>query len=451
MLVESVRSGDVQLCTSPESEATHLKKGLDVRSRMPLIVAASLAVTAFALCLAYAVHGGWPLRYGDEAQYVQIAFDLVSGHGYQAGGNPTAYRPPAWPLVIAAALVVGAPSAALLVLPVLLMGLSAILSALIAVRITGSSWGAVAGPLCMLYPLNFYTASTMYPQALATALLLGIWYVSIRATRDAQGFPELSNRGAVAVAVQAAMLVLAVPTMAFSAAVIIAWISWGFARRANWAGVAWLWLSLAVPMLCWTLRNATVLHAFIPLSTSAGENLLIGNNPSSGPTSGWVDPGTLAPVPDGMTEVQRDAYFRETGLAWIQSNPGEAVVLWLGKMVNYFSGYNSPATAEQGSHGAMILGWVSLFLLLGAVSWRLVSRHNSPIWRSEVLYLALFLLNAPVMAVFFTRVRFRQPLDACLVVVAAVAVSGVLESIQSAIKSRRAGQVVRGNADESES
>lgn len=39
---------------------------------------------------------------------------------------------------------------------------------------------------------------------------------------------------------------------------------------------------------------------------------------------------------------------------------------------------------------------------------------------TERLFIWIFVINVPVMAIWFTRIRFRQPLDATMLVVAAM-------------------------------
>jgi len=401
---------------------THGSAGTGQWQRPPRIITV-VGVALLMVCATFAVRTGWPLRYADEVQYLEIAQGLANGRGFQIEGSATAYRPPAWPLFIAPMAVLGEPSRWVILLSVALLGLSAVFAGRIAAKITGSPWGWLAAPLLLVYPLNLYTASTLYPQLLATAALLAMWAVVLEATQDAESGPTLTAGQGLLIGLLAAVLSLAVPTMIFSGLVVGAWVVWS-QRAGRLRTAASMGVGLALPILAWTLRNLVVLGAPVPFSTSSGQNLLIGNNPSATPDSGLaVDISAWIRKAAGLSEPERDALYRQAALDWIIGHPWEAFILWLGKTANYFNPYNSPSTEGQGSTAAMLVGWMSFVLLIAAVVARFALRRSVPLWRSEVLYVVLFILNAPVMAVFFTRTRFRQPLDASLVVIAAIPVA----------------------------
>jgi len=390
--------------------------------RAPSAIAILTAVSALAAAV-FAVRTGWPLRYYDENQYLELAARLAHAEGYSLFGQSSAYRPPAWPALLAPFVAIVGPSPLLLLVPVALLALSALFSGLIVIRITGSPWGAVAAPLTLLYPLNLYTASTLYPQAFATALILGIWLVIVQATESWRSGPQLRIWQAALVGLMAAGLALAVPSLVFTGVVVGAWAIWS-QTRARWRTALAMAVGFGVPVLAWTIRNLVELHAFVPFSTSSGENLLYGNNPNATATSGVaVDVGSILTVGNSLDEVARDKYYQAQAWSWISQHPWDAIVLWFAKMANYFNPYNAPVTAGQSSTLQLVGGWVGFGLVVAAVVARLILRRTVPVWRSEWLFLALFVLNAPFMAVFFTRTRFRQPLDASLVTIGAVAVT----------------------------
>ena len=103
------------------------------------------------------------------------------------------------------------------------------------------------------------------------------------------------------------------------------------------------------------------------------------------------------------------------------------IVLYGAKVANYFSPYNEPVTASEGSTAQRLIAYLSCALLVLLVLTRLLLRRRLPIGPTE----RLFLVNAFVMAVFFTRTRFRQPLDSILLVEAAVAVAVIIGLISA--------------------
>ena len=142
-----------------------------------------IAVMSLGL-MAYALKTGTPLRYEDERQYVDIATSLRNGQGFELYGSPTAYRPPAWPMLVAVFLALGLPVSLLSVIPAGAMIAAAVVAAMVGVTISRSSWGALAGVAVLAYPLNIYTAVTLYPQAFATLLVVTLWLVALLITED---------------------------------------------------------------------------------------------------------------------------------------------------------------------------------------------------------------------------------------------------------------------------
>jgi hypothetical protein len=104
-------------------------------------------------------------------------------------------------------------------------------------------------------------------------------------------------------------------------------------------------------------------------------------------------------------------------------HPVDALTLYFAKFVNYFSPYNQPVTASEGSSG---MRWIAIASWVGVVALvvlRLWWRKYLPLDRSERFFLGIFLANAFVMAAYFTRTRFRQPLDSILLVEAGIAIA----------------------------
>lgn len=396
-----------------------------------LMVFAVLAVVNFI----YAFKAGYPLRYHDERQYLEIAQSLAQGDGFLLNGKPTAYRPPVWPLLLAALLVVGVGVPFLPLLSAALMVVAAALAGLVGVRVTRNRWGALAGPAVLAYPLNLYGAGTLYPQALATALLLGLWLVAAAYVDEGRTMPAWV---CALVGLMVAALALSVPTLLFAGGMALVWLWWRQeGTRVRFATVALAFLLL--PIAAWTARNVMALDSPVTFSTSSGRNLWLGNNAQATAASGvGIDDEAVVAEIAGLTEVEKDAYYRGEAVAWVTGNPGEAARLYVAKVANYFVPYNEPVTRSQGSGAEKLVAYAAFgALVLGTVA-RLLLRRRVPLRPSEVFMLVVFLANALFMAVFFTRVRFRLPLDSVLVVESAVAVVGLL-AVVAATKAARPG------------
>jgi hypothetical protein len=108
----------------------------------------------------------------------------------------------------------------------------------------------------------------------------------------------------------------------------------------------------------------------------------------------------------------------------MEDHPARTVGLWAEKTLNYFNAANRVATGSESSSGRNLIAALTYYPLLILLVIRLVlaARRRLPMSRAEALMVAIYLLLAPVMGIFFTRSRFRAPADALLIVVVAIGV-----------------------------
>ena len=116
---------------------------------------------AFIMVMATTMFRGDKLRFVDERIYHQLAIGLVEGRGYMnPDGDPTSYRPPGYPFVLAAVYQVWPDPMAARVLNALLLAGAAALAALLSERLR-SGTGIWAAVLTSTYPIIVYTDSTL--------------------------------------------------------------------------------------------------------------------------------------------------------------------------------------------------------------------------------------------------------------------------------------------------
>lgn len=390
---------------------TRLLSFVDTHAHRIAYWAAGLYAVAGTL---YALSLGDTLRYYDEQVYVQLANTLVDKGIYSLNGvDSTAYRPPGYPFLLAAIDKLGGGIVVMRLLGVVALAAAVLLAYRIGVRIHSRVAGAAAAVIMAAYPLLVFTAGTLYPQVHAmTLLLLGIeWSLC---ALDAAGWKRTAY--AVGAGLSWGLMVLAVPTFMLSVVAVGIYLLWRCRPRV-WKVLPALVIATAVLPGAWCARNAAVLHAFIPVSTNNGINLILGN--SDGVTAGGGRVGNIAAYEDqarrlGLSEVELDKYYQRAAEDWVKAHPGRAATLYAEKVLNNFNYHNELATSGQNSTMKDLISAVSFYPLLLLFALRLLY------WRRlqglEKLLIILVLGNVLLLAVFYTRLRFRVPLDGIMLI-----------------------------------
>jgi len=186
-------------------------------------------------------------------------------------------------------------------------------------------------------------------------------------------------------------------------------------------------LTYAAVLTPWVVRNYTVLHAFVPFTTGASENLYLGNNEKN-QTAGidWmadVDQDVVARLRAIPGEVERQRAFGAAAIDYIRADP-MAFVQRAGQKFARFWNVVPNAPEYRGN----------LYRIVSAVSFGgvlMLSAVSLLIWRRHLIDFAPLLL----LAVYFTAVhmitiaslRYRLPLEPFLILMAAGAVGAAVQ------------------------
>ena len=243
----------------------------------------------FLLTLAAIVRGGWlAADYGslrqDPDTYRQLARHLLSDgtFGYRIPGDagtrrlqPTAYRPPLYPLVLAACGWVDDVGVASIAI---LHAVAGIATVLLVYRLSQAwelgRWGFWAAVLTACDPILLNQSSRVMTETLATLLavlgLLGLTRLTVVSTAS-----RASLAGALV-----ALAALCRPTfLVWGAAAAVAIL---LTPRSSWRTRVWLAgsfvLAGVVMMAPWTVRNALAFGRPIVTTTHGGYTLWLGNN-----------------------------------------------------------------------------------------------------------------------------------------------------------------------------
>lgn len=127
----------------------------------------------------------------------------------------------------------------------------------------------------------------------------------------------------------------------------------------------------------------------------------------------------------GMDEVQRDAFYRTQALVWMREHKAQAATLYIAKTLNYFNYRNDLLTASEGSGGRDLLMLVTYGPLLLLAVGRVAMQRWVPLTRFEIACLCLYIANAFIDALVFSRIRYRLPFDVFVICLAATALEVV--------------------------
>jgi hypothetical protein len=155
------------------------------------------------------------------------------------------------------------------------------------------------------------------------------------------------------------------------------------------------------------------------VSTNNGVNLLLGNNPQATGNSGTsvdVSAYDQRAKDQKLDEVQIDKFYQSEAMSWITANPAEAAGLYVAKVVHNFA--YSDTLKTEGQSASDLLAALSYYPILGLAVLRVLLWRRFPLHRVDKLCLWAIVLNVLLLAVFFTRIRFRVPLDALTIVLA---------------------------------
>ncbi len=385
-----------------------------------LFLAAAAAFVACGFGYSWWVLGSG-VTYPDEREYLALARNLFDAGLYTLDGSePTARRPPGYPIVLAMPLalldsvhVVRVLQFALLI--VALWGLSA--------HVVGgwlNRWQAASLLLLgvLAYPVLFYTAGTIFPQIVISTLLVTILVLSQASDANAAR--------SVAIGLLCGLIVLLSPT-----ALCIVPVAMAAALLNGRQGVSQALIIVVccvLVMATWTLRNQLVIGKPIVFSTNMSMNL---------------DNAVLSDDPAAATEDRAPKSTLDYGierLVQLFSEPG----LYFEKLVNFFAYSNDLAVSTEESSLRDQVMFVTFYTLLGLVLLRLALAFVQPLNRMERLVLALYLCTALFHALVFVRIRYRIPFDLLLLLPACNAVTSVIALVMlKGGRARDAGQPVK--------
>jgi 4-amino-4-deoxy-L-arabinose transferase-like glycosyltransferase len=406
------------------------------RRRDPMLKWVGCAVAvAFVLRLGMVgVATDWPVVF-DPADYARHALAIAhTGHypdtSVAPGGGPTALRPPAWPYALGAVFAVtGDNVGAARVLQAGLGTAAVALMALIAWQLFGPRASLFAAIVGAVYPPWLLLDASLFSEPLFMVFELG----AVAAVLHARGSP----RRWAWLALTGVLLGLAVLTRSNGVllALPLALLAWPGRREGSWralAAPALIVLCAALTVAPWTVRNAVVMNAFVPVSTQSGYTLAGAYNDASRndrrEPATWrvatADPAYARLLAGSPREVELNGRLGSRAKSYISDHPGYVakVLFWnvrrflhLGRFEFARHSYSAYGASRTAADIAIFSFYPVLLLALAGLV--LPASRRAPL----ALWLVPLLMCTPLF--IEANIRFRAPVEPFVLMLAGIALA----------------------------
>ena len=307
-----------------------------------LVVAAAFRLTY----LVFAVQGllltNEQLPHNDGRYYVEIATNVVSGRGYAAGGAPTAFVTPGYPLFIAAIFALAGPALVWVRLVQVAIGVLVVFMVYRLARRAGAIAAAIAATLAAVEPHFIQLPSVLGNQLAASALLLAVLLAARRLFDDPRSWPWTL---ALAASLLAGIYVR--PQMLVLLAILAAALPFiRTNRRAVLQRLAVAALLVAIGLAPWVARNYLQFGRFVPLASEVGLAVWAPNNEQADKfieQRGWETPAQVRT----MSEMEAMDWYLSGFVKFVTTQPAQFLALQVRKVFAFWNpwplaGYDAP-------------------------------------------------------------------------------------------------------------
>ena len=390
-----------------------------MRAILVLALALRLAVVSMVL---FRYPRNW--LFSKSPDLVFLAQSLVSGRGLSSpfGGStgPTAFLAPGYAAVLG--LVFRLFGGCNFVSGAVMMGLQTLFAVLtvaiimsVCSRLFGAPAAKLAGAFWAVSPPLIWLPAVLWETSLSILLLIGMVALALRC---------VDKRGAGLWAVMGAYCGLAMlvnPSLMLSLFAIVGWTI--YQTRPGWGYQPWMCLLVFLAVFAgWPIRNALVLHAFIPLRSNFGYEVWQGNHPGA---TGVFD-RTIEPLGNKQEYLDYAAkgeveYMRDKGTLardYICTHPGEFIKLSVERVARFWTGAGFAVNSGVIELHAVLTSLLGLAGL--AALWR--RRRVKDRGRAVLFPLPLLVFPLPYY-ITHAEFRFRLVLDPLLTILGAYAIT----------------------------
>lgn len=356
---------------------------------------------------------------GDAASYDRLTRTLLTTGEYaEFAGSPSTFWPPLYPMVLAA--IYGVFGHQLLIARLFGAVLGALLPLFAFLAIERLQHPRIARWVALglvIYPYLLYFGAWLIAESLFFALFGAVLWVGARMQQ------RPSIRLATVMGVVLGLTTLAKPTLLMQLPLFAIWFLWclpGSLLQRFKLGVLTALITCAV-IAPWTLRNYTLLGAFVPVSTNGGYTFYGANNPNA--FGGHYE--NFPPRLVGLNEAQEQSEYYRMGLSWIQANPDRFTWLVGQKLIRLISPLSVASSPEdfQVPGELLIRIGYSLYLLTAFTGLLLSFRQ----WRRYVLFYIPIVGVLISTVLFYGDARYLLPAVPSLLLFSALAIGWLWE------------------------
>jgi 4-amino-4-deoxy-L-arabinose transferase-like glycosyltransferase len=349
-----------------------------------------------------------------------LAQSLLAGHGLSSpfGGStgPTALLAPGYPAAIALIFSIFGNftfSAALAVMVMQL--LFSVLTVMVIIHVSWKCFGVrtanLAGTFWAVSLPLIWMPTIFWETCLSTLIIASMIALALHCER------RPSSLLWTAMGAYCGLAALVNPALLLSMLAILGWTAWQTQRTARYAPIFGLLVFLAI-FAPWPIRNARVLHAFIPLRSTVGFELWVGNRPGA---TGFLDESQF-PIfnnreLDDYIVKGEVAYMGDKSAlakAYIRAHPVQFVRLSTIRFVRFWIGTGT----KNGS--AIFVLHALLTTSLGLIGlWQLLRAHRV---RLAILFLLPLILFPLPYYITHAEFRYRLVIDPLLTILGAYAI-----------------------------
>jgi 4-amino-4-deoxy-L-arabinose transferase-like glycosyltransferase len=351
-----------------------------------------------------------------------LAQSLAAGQGLSSpfGGStgPTALLAPGYPVLISVLFRIFGSFTFTAAIAVMLMQLlfsvaTVLLIMMVAQRCFDSRTADLAGVFWAASLPLLWMPEIFWETCLSTLLLAGMIALALRCEQK-------PNRSLWALmGAYCGLAALVNPALLMALLALLGWAAWQTRKTLRYSPLLGL-LVLLLVFAPWPIRNARALGAFIPLRSTVGLELWMGNRAGA---TGFLDESVIPifnrPEYDQYVAKGEAAYMQDKSAlakAYVRAHPSEFLRLSGVRFIRFWSG----AGTRDGS--VVFILHAVLTTALGTVgAWRLCQRRRLSL--AALFLLPLMLFPFPYY-ITHAEFRYRLVVDPLLTILAAYAVSG---------------------------